>query len=553
MTTTARSGSRTRALVEPRRRRRIEWVALRWQARLDGEWADRVVPWVTAVVLFLVWAGIALARADRLDAGAVLGRHVQALWGLAGGNAPEVTIGREGNLFADHLPVVLVPLGALARILSPGAVLVTAQSAALALGVVPLWHLARRVAGLGVGATGALALAYALHPAVADLAVADFHPTTLALPALLAMAYFVEQEQWRRVTVAAVLAMVCSSELGLVVAALGVVLVVERRRRIGLRLVVLGLGWTLVALLAIQAPLGTTGLVAPEAFGGYGEGALDVLVEMVRNPFRPLGALFVEDQVRLVGLTLGPLLFLPLVGARRLLPALPLQALYLVADVPVTGPTGGGRMVPLVAFGFVAATFALARLGRIRLERVLVDRRILGLLLAASASAWLTTSPLSPYEQPWRSDRPSEADLRVALARLPALVPVRVPAALAPEVAERSSVFVLEDLVRVADDGSVREPAPGSLIEGVRALVVDTSVFELDESGAERLRIGLRRLGFLQIRASGDIRVFLPFVVTPDRRDVTTPPVTVPTTLPPPSEGPVPVELPPVETTTGPG
>ena len=121
--------------------------------------------------------------------------------------------------------------------------------------------------------------------------------------------------------------------------------------------------------------------MAPGAFDAYGDTGLEVLIEMLRNPFRPIGDLLAEENVAAAWCGC----WRPCSSCRSSRCAswcrrCRCTALYFVADVPVTGADGGGRIVPLVAFAFVAAPFALARLGRQSVERVLVDRRLLALL-----------------------------------------------------------------------------------------------------------------------------------------------------------------------------
>lgn len=472
--------------VSRRRNRRLDWLLLRWQARLDASWADRVVPWTIALGIFVVFAAAALARVDRLDAGPTLARHVQAAWHLAAGRPPDVTIGGEGNLFSDRLPLLFVPLATLMRLLPTTTTLVVVQAAVLAIGVVPLWLLARKVVRLRVGAALALAIAYACHPAIADLDLADFNPQAMALSPLLASAYFAERRAWSRYGVFAALAVLWSAELGLVVATHGVLLLTERERRIGLRAGLGGLAYTLFALFAVQAPLGRTGLVAPGAFAHYGKGGFEVLVEMLRNPLRPVVDLFGEGDVSAAAWVLAPLLFLPLVAPRKLLPAVPLTVLVLVADVPVRGPGGGGRLVPLVAYSFVASVFALTRFGRPSVERVIVDRRLLSLLGLAALFALATASPLSPYGRPWTIDGDREEARRNALAAIPAIVPVRVPGDLAVELADRGRVAVLDP----------RERDPAVLSAGVDALIIDEARYDdLDPAGRHALRRAIEAAG----------------------------------------------------------
>lgn len=481
-----------------RRNRRIDWLLLRWQARLDAQWADRALPWALAAVLFVVLLTASLARVDRLGAGAELARATQAAWQLAAGRAPETSVGGDVNFFGVRLPIGFVPLAALTRVLPATLVLLSAQAGSLALGVVPLWHLGRKVANLRIGATVALVLAYACHPAIADLALADFNPVAVAMTPLLVAAYAAERGQWRRFAVACAITVVWSSELGLVVMAMGIALVADRQRRVGLRAAVGGLLWTTVALFAIQAPLGN-GLVAPDAFASYGDTGLEVLLQMLRNPFRPLGDLLVDENVQVLVWVLAPLLFLPVLAFRKLAPALPLQVLYLIADVPVVGADGGGRTLPLVAFAFVAAPFALARLGRRSIERTLVDRRLLVLVAIAAVAAVFSSSALAPAAQAWRRDEPGEAERRAAIAAVPPLVPARVPVAIATELAERNRLELVAP--------GARDPA--ALTDGVDVLVLDESATGLDDHERFLLRRRVEDEGFTLVRRAGDLDVFV--------------------------------------------
>jgi hypothetical protein len=320
----------------------------------------------------------------------------------------------------------------------------------------------------------------------------------MAMTPLLVAAYAAERRQWGRFALFAAIAVGLSSELGLVVAVLGLLLVLEGERRAGALAVVAGVGWTVAALLLVQGPLGT-GLVGRGAFDDYGDTALEVLIEVLRNPFRVVGDLIVEDNVRIVVWVLAPLLFLPVLALRKLTPALPLTALYFIGDIPVTGPAGGGRMMPFLAFSFVAAPFALARLGRPSVERVLVDRRLLLLLVVAAVSAMVTASPMGPYGDGFSRTRAGEEHLRAALAAVPPDVRVRAPEALTPELAERPRIEILEP----------GEDDPRVLTTGTDALVLDESDLDLDAHERYLLRRRLADRGFTLAARSGDIVVFL--------------------------------------------
>ena len=113
-----------------------------------------------------------------------------------------------------------------------------------------------------------------------------------------------------------------------------------------------------------------------------------------------LGDIFSESSIRLLIGVLAPLLFLPLLAPRYLIPAVPLQVLYLLAAVPLSGPLGAQHLVPTIPFAFVAATFALSRIGRRNVERVVVDRRVLIALVLAAVGFFALDAASSPYRTP---------------------------------------------------------------------------------------------------------------------------------------------------------
>jgi uncharacterized membrane protein len=438
----ATPGSRPAGRARPPLSRRIDQFLLRWQARLDSEWSDRVLPWAGTGLLFALLYALALARADNLSGGTVLATFAQAAWLISTGRGAEPTITAE-HLLADHTVLIFWPIAWLTGVLPTVATLLAAQSAALAVGIVPLWRLARRVVHLRVGAAAALSVSYGLHPAIQSLNLADFHPQTLAVAPLIAATYFGLEARWRRFWLCCLFVMLCAAELGLVVAGLGILLILGGQRRHGLQAIAAGVGWTLVAVLIVQPLFGTPALIAPEAFGDYGNSAFGALGAMVTHPFQVLGDVFSEADVRLLVGLLAPLLFLPLLAPRFLIPSVPLQFLYLVAAVPLSGSAGAHHLVPTIPFAFVAATFALSRIGRRSVERVLVDRRVLLALVLAAVGFFALDADSSPYRQPWRwgeAENPVNEAIREAADLVGDEQAVRASPAILPLLAERTEV-----------------------------------------------------------------------------------------------------------------
>ncbi len=472
-------------------------MILRWQARLDARWADRVVPWAAAGVLFVLFGGLALARARSIQGGEDLATWVQGAWLMRHSESPELSL-TGNNLLAGQLPLGFYPIAVATRVLPAIPTLLLVQSAALALGVVPLWRIARRICDLRVGAAAALTVAYAASPAVNNLNLADFDMAAVALPALLAAAYLGLTARWRAFAVVATVAVLCRADLGLAVAGLGVLLAATGHRRQGLRAAALALGWTLIAALLVQPAFGDSGLIAPGAFASYGDSFLGVAGGMISHPYRVVGDLLAVENLDLAIQLLAPLLFLPVLAPRYLAPAIPLEALYLVADVPPGGTGGAEYTVAITAFLFVAAAFALSRLGRRSVERIVVDRRILVALVLASVVFFSRDADNSPYRRPWRWGRQDIED--AARLEVVDLVgdddAVRASPSMLPLLAERRILYEF----RPSSSPPARLAA-----RNVDTVVVDArSHAEWDEDDQAVFATALAALGFrLDYEAEG--------------------------------------------------
>ncbi|GIT45439.1 MAG: hypothetical protein Ct9H300mP12_00240 [Acidimicrobiales bacterium] len=317
-------------------RRRLDFVMLRWQARLDAPVWDRSLPWLTPLGLAVVLSLLALARYRDLGVGYELGHYVQAAylmeWGLPGNQRP----GLQRLCRPGGLGLLAVGLGdALSRRMSRRCSWCSRwrwPSGG------PIWRIARGPANLRVGGAAALMLAYALHPSVHDLNLAGFHPEALAIPGPR------WPPTWPAMPTGGVwwpfwcFPVVCTrSDLGLAVVALGLVMVGEDRRTPG---VVPGRLWSGVVsadVVLVQPLLGDGDYPHLGAFAHYGDGLLGIVLGMLSDPVGPGGDLFGRAGFEKVLLLLAPVLFLPLVRPRYLAPVLPLLALYLVADVDDAG------------------------------------------------------------------------------------------------------------------------------------------------------------------------------------------------------------------------
>ncbi len=454
--------------------RRLERRLVRFQARLEASSGDRWIPTTVALLLatFLILAG--LAQIADLETGRDLAGYSQAVWLLGEGNVPEASLFGDGvHVLELHWSFILYPLAALALIFPAAKMLVVVQAIALAGGIFPLWRLARRVANLRVGAATALILAFALHPAIHRLGVNDFHPEALAVPFILGLVYFGARKRWIPYWVCVVVVLACRADLGLAVAMWGFVLLGDGERRGGLWTLGIGSMWALGLLLVVQ-PLVTEAAVFGGQYGAYGDSLGEVFINAATNPIQLLQDLTSSDNVELIVGLLAPVIFLPLLSLRHLLPALPLGAIYLITDAN-DSEAFAERSALLIAFVFVAAVWALSRLGDMGVDRVFVDVRLLATVVAAALLLYISASPISPYEQPWAWGDPDPTDVAIeqAAAALPPDIAIRAsPSALTP-LSERFWLYALD---------ASRPPTPAIDLVNTRALLIaDRDIPEVTE------------------------------------------------------------------------
>jgi uncharacterized membrane protein len=458
------------AAPRPSWRRSLDTIGLRWQARLEGHGVDRAGPWIAVLVLGSILALLSLARSRELSLDEDMAEPMQALWLISEGYRPSGSLVGY-NLLAEQLSVVLYPLGWLTSVLPTATTLLIVQAGALAVGIVPLWRLAREVAQLRIGATIAVTLAYGFSSSLHAIALSGFHAEVLALPALLwAVLHGYRNNAWRYwLVIAFVLAV--RADLGFAVAGLGALWWLEGRRSLGVRSLLVGLTYAIVALFVIS-PMIADGSPHVAAFARFGdETLLDVIWGMITHPGRLIETLFSESNFRACVALLAPVMFLPLVAPRYLMPAVPLFLLYLVADVPAGQLVEAQQTIPVVAFLFVATIFALARIGRVLVERVNVDRRVVIALLLTAAVFFVRDSPVSPYASPWSWGRYAPDDL--ARQRAAELVPadgvVRASPTLLPLLTERTGLFELDTT------GTYRQEQADAAREQVNWVILDRS------------------------------------------------------------------------------
>ena len=221
---------------------------------------ERALPWVMALVFAGLYATISVARFERMAVRSFdLGIFEQAIRHYAHLQAPIVDLEGAGhNFLGDHWNPAIAVYAPFYRLLPNPLTLLVGQAVVIALGVVPMTRAAIRHLGRwsGVAVGLAFGMSYGIQAAV-DF---DVHEVSLAVPLLaFALEAFLAR-RWSLVVAWAAPLVLVKEDLGLTVAALGLVLVLVGARRWGSGLAVFGLvsfGFTMKVLIPHFASTGS--------------------------------------------------------------------------------------------------------------------------------------------------------------------------------------------------------------------------------------------------------------------------------------------------------
>ncbi|MFN6482164.1 MULTISPECIES: DUF2079 domain-containing protein [unclassified Nostoc] len=161
------------------------------------------------------------------------------------------------HVLADHAAWILYPLALLYKIYPSVYWLFAVQSVALALGALPTYFLALQ-AGLKENLAVAMVAVYLLYPVIYNSNLCDFHPDTIAVPALLFAVLTARSKKivWFCVSILVVLG--CKAVLSLTVVAMGIwLLLFEKRRLYGAIAIISGTIWFVIANSIIIPYFGT--------------------------------------------------------------------------------------------------------------------------------------------------------------------------------------------------------------------------------------------------------------------------------------------------------
>lgn len=254
------------------------------------------------------------------------------------------------HILGDHAAVVLYPLALLYRLVPGVYWLFFVQALSLSLGAMPMYGLAAQ-AGLEEHWRRVAAVAYLLYPALFNIAIFDFHPEVIALPAILWALWAALARRPVQLTIATLLVLSCKEVLGLTVAAMGLWLLLKNRRRYGVALTAVGLAWFVFASQWVIPTFSGDQMQALGRYSYLGNSATEIVLRLVREPTLVLVRLVQpESLLYLVALLVPVAVALRWRLILSALPALPMLGLNLLSSLPLQRDLRFQYQLPIFPF-----------------------------------------------------------------------------------------------------------------------------------------------------------------------------------------------------------
>ena len=365
-----------------------------------------------------------------------LGYFDQAIYLISQGQTPIVSFWGY-HFMGGHADWVVYGLALLYKLYPDVHWLFAVQAAALALGALPTFYLARQ-AGLKESQATAMAVVYLLYPLVFNLNLFDFHPEVLALPAILGAIWVARRPSlpWQGGVFCLAIAFIlgCRDALSLTVAAMGLwLLVFEKKRWYGAIALIAGIAWFLIATKVIIPFFRPGGVEAVARYAFLGNSVLEIAKNLLLQPGLLLTRIFTLANIEYLGLLLLPLIWglspqhlTPLVGA------IPTLAMNLITDYQPQKDLTHQYSLPALPFLLLAVVSTLAA-GRGWLQ----NRR--GIILWASV-AFIALAKFGYFGSQYLQTLDTWQATREAIAQIQSKGSVLTPAEVAPHLTHRPNV-----------------------------------------------------------------------------------------------------------------
>jgi len=466
-----------------------------------------IAVWAGAVAYVVVLSIESIADQDAFTTGFDTAVYDQLLWLLANGHEPFSTVVARPML-ADHFQpgvVLLTPIYWLGLGL-PG--LFVAQSIGLALAAPALQALARR-AGASATLAAIPALLWLSCPWVASINLFEFRPTAFA-PLLLILSVIAARagRHWL-LAITVILGLSLKEDVSLTYVMLGIVLILEGKRRVGSTLALISALWFLGASIIIEALGGSYEAFGARYAGERGDSVTDAVVWSLTHPLETASDAATES---LLGLGV---LVVSTAGLAVLAPAWLLLAAPTAVYNGLSDYTAQHYLTLHYHQGTLLGLFVAASIGVGKLPSLRGDVR---LVLAAAATVAVGLALVAGHQV--HSDSGvgiglDPARTRKLLDRVPPYVPVAASRTLLPHLSQRAEIYTLPEPFHQLDWGSsLSEAELRERAKRVRYVVFaegdDLRPFPTDEQDSDipPVRPLLVNAGFVLIAEEGSVEVY---------------------------------------------
>ncbi|HET9981029.1 MAG TPA: DUF2079 domain-containing protein [Ktedonobacterales bacterium] len=342
-----------------------------------GRWTRIATALVTLMALAFViyftaytWSAFDAFLSNAED----MGIMDQALWNTLHGAVLHQTICNsisdtnclgDVSRFAIHFEPIMLPLSLLYLLAPTPKALMLLQAVIVASGAYPVfWIACRRLSSPLAGLI--FAAGYLLYPALQSAVMFDFHAVTLSMAFLLFAVYFALTRNNVGLVVACVLALSTKEEVPLDVLMLGLaIFAFQRRRKMGLGLILLSLTWLVMALVVMRhvSPVGHS----PTAtrYGYLGEDPAQAALYLASHPIQLLrDQMFANGGFEYLNRLLGAFSFLGLASPLTLvlcLPALMINLLSSSQSMHIGAHQYSAEIVPFMVFSAISGIAILWR------------------------------------------------------------------------------------------------------------------------------------------------------------------------------------------------
>ena len=360
----------------------------------------------------------------------------------------------------DHFSPIFYLIAPIYAFFQDSRTLLVLQSLFLGIGALPLYLLAQdKTHNTALSLT--LAASYLLYPALHGVNLGDFHQIAFASGLLLTALYFLERGQDRWFLAMLFLALLTKEEVALSVAAIGIyVLLAKRRPRLGLALTLFGVLYFGVVVNWLMPLLGGAGS-AEYRYAGFllpGKGLLQsLLITLGTNPVYTVLYVF-SDPAKLVYLAqlFLPVLLLPMLAPVEAwivaLPALLLQLLTAPGADYGIGFHYSAHVTPLI---FFLAVLALQRLIAKNLRPAMLSA---GLLAASLVVNYLFGQVIPRHGLHIPQPTPHAQIIQSFFGEIPAEASVSTMSDLVPHLSARRAIYLFPIASRTPIMSSLMPP-----------------------------------------------------------------------------------------------